>query len=69
MVFIDRDSKPAKCLCGCSLYSGILTVTILKGLGLFSAIATMNPSGVLWSLFECSILIALLYWDDNKTLA
>ena len=68
-MFIDRSNKPATCLCGCSLYCGIITVTVLKGLGLLSAVATMNLSGVLWSLFECSILIALLYWDDNKTLA
>ena len=69
MVCINRDSKPATCLCGCSLYCGIVTVTILKALGLFSAIATMNPSGVLWSLFECYILSSLLYWRDNKTFA
>ena len=68
-MFIDRSNKPATCLCGCDLYSGILIITVLKGLGLLSAIATMNLSGVLWSLFECSILIALLYWRDNKTLA
>ena len=64
---IDRDSKPATCLCGCSLPCGIITNGVFVGLALISSVAAVHLPGIVWNLIVGAPLVALAFAPKNLT--
>ena len=64
---INRDNSPPTCLCGCSLMCGIITVAVLEGLGLVSAVASLEPFSIMGSVIQIAPLICLFIWKESYT--
>ena len=62
---INRENKPATCLCGCSLMCGIYTYFVLTCLMVISAFTTLNIVAILEALLCLAPLIALLIKPES----
>ena len=64
---INRDKKPATCMCGCSLVCGIVTLAILQGLGLLANLVHLNWLGVGISAFFLLPTVSVLIFKESVT--
>ena len=62
-----EEGKPDTYCCGCSLFCGVVTVAVLNGIGLVSAIAGLNPIHIATNLFFTTPLICIFIWRDSRT--